>query len=346
MSDFENEEKIKISIIVPIYNTSKFLEKCIRSIMEQSLKDIEIICINDGSEDNSLKILEKLKAEDNRIILINKKNEGVSKARNVAINISRGKYCLNIDSDDWIEQGYFESLYSRAERDDLDITLSNIIFDFKNSKEKNYVLNDLNISEEKVITGKEYIDIFLKNNFHGYTCNKLIKTELYKKNKISYREEISILEDAEVILQLAYFSKKIGKINQAFYHYIQHENNTKINFNEKKVKDINEVFKFLKKFFIGNELIIKRLNILKCEKLILGYKYLKEDSKEFIDLKNELFLDMSQINLRDIPLKFKRSFIYLIILKLSTNSITLLVLIKTDMILKNYTRMFKNKGMK
>lgn len=338
MSDFRNKEKIKISIIVPVYNTSKFLEKCIRSIMEQSLKDIEIICINDGSKDNSLEILKKLKTEDNRIILINKKNEGVSKARNIAINIAKGKYCLNIDSDDWIEQGYFESLYNRAEKDDLDITLSNIIFDFKNSKEKNYILNDLNISEKEVIKGKEYIDIFLKNNFHGYTCNKLIKTELYKKNKVRYREEISILEDTEVILQLAYFSKKIGKINQAFYHYIQHENNTKINFNEKKVKDMNEVFKFLKKFFYGNEFIIKRLNILKCEKLILGCKYLKENSKEFNNLKNELFLDISQINWREIPLKFKRSFIYIILLKLSTNNITLLILTKIDKILKKFLK--------
>ena len=102
------ENKIKISVMVPIYNTSQYLEKCLKSIISQSLKEIEIICVNDGSTDNSLEILEEFAKEDKRIIIVNKKNGGLTSARNAALKIARGKYCLNIDSDDWIEQEYFK----------------------------------------------------------------------------------------------------------------------------------------------------------------------------------------------------------------------------------------------
>lgn len=209
------KNNIKISIIVPVYNTSKFLEKCIRSIMEQDFRDIEIICVNDGSTDNSLEILNKLSKEDSRLKIIDKKNEGASKARNVALEVAQGKYCLNIDSDDWIEQGYIKALYERAEKDNLDITISNIIFDYFNDSSKNYILNDLEILDEKVISGEEYINIFLKNNFYGYTWNKLIKTELYKKNNLKYNEDIFLFEDVEIVLKIAKYSKKIGKLNKS-----------------------------------------------------------------------------------------------------------------------------------
>lgn len=175
-------EKIKISVIVPIYNTSLYLEKCLRSIMDQSLEEIEIICVNDGSIDNSLEILKEISKEEKRIKIINQINQGVSKARNEAIRIAKGKYCLNIDSDDWIESKYLEDMYNTAESNDSDIVISDIFFDFKYTPTKNYVLKDLNIKDNKIITGKEYIEIFIKDNFYGYTWNKLIKRELYIKN--------------------------------------------------------------------------------------------------------------------------------------------------------------------
>lgn len=109
-------ENIKISVIIPVYKTEKFLEKCIRSVMNQTLKELEIICINDGSPDNSLKILKSLEREDKRLKIINQENQGVSKARNTAITIAKGKYCINIDSDDWIEKNYLEEMYNIAEK--------------------------------------------------------------------------------------------------------------------------------------------------------------------------------------------------------------------------------------
>lgn len=130
--------------------------------IEQDFKEIEIICVNDGSTDNSLEILEKLQKKDNRIIIINKENGGLTSARNAGLKEAKGKYCLNIDSDDWIEQGFLNSLYKRAEKDDLDITISNVIFDYIDIPQKNYILNDLEISNGQIISGNEYGNVFLR----------------------------------------------------------------------------------------------------------------------------------------------------------------------------------------
>lgn len=93
----------KVSIIVPVYNVEKYLAKCLDSLVNQTLKDIEIICINDGSTDNSLEILNTYAQKDSRITIIDKKNEGVSAARNTGLNISKGEYIMFVDSDDYLE---------------------------------------------------------------------------------------------------------------------------------------------------------------------------------------------------------------------------------------------------
>lgn len=101
----------KISIIVPVYNTEKFLEKCLNSLINQTLKDIEIICINDGSTDKSLQILEKFANKDKRIQIINQTNSGLSVARNIGIKKAKGEYIGFVDSDDWVDLNFFEQLY-------------------------------------------------------------------------------------------------------------------------------------------------------------------------------------------------------------------------------------------
>lgn len=338
--------EIKISVIVPVYNTSKFLEKCIRSIIEQDFRDIEIICVNDGSKDNSLEILEKLQKEDNRIIIINKENSGSSSARNTALKIAKGKYCLNIDSDDYIEQGYFKALYERAEKDDLDITLSNIIFDYFGKSEKNYILNDLKISDKEVITGNEYIDIFLKENFHGYTCNKLIKTELYKKNNITYNEKIFLFEDVEVILRLSKYTSKIGKINNAFYHYIQHQLNGSKNISIKSLNDILKCFNSLiESFKFDNELILKLQN----RKYIILFSLLEKSLKireniEYKKIQKEFLEGNARAPFLNRDYKIgKTTIIYCNILKIFSSVNIMNLLFMLDSIVIEKLRKLKNR---
>lgn len=338
--------EIKISVIVPVYNTSKFLEKCMKSIMEQSFRDIEIICVNDGSKDNSLEILEKLQKEDNRIIIVNKENGGLTSARNAGLKIAKGKYCLNIDSDDWIEQGYFKALHERAEKDDLDITLSNIIFDYLDKPQKNYILNDLKILDTEIITGDEYINIFLKENFHGYTWNKLIKTELYKKNNITYNEKIFLFEDVEVILRLSKYALKIGKVNNAFYHYIQHQLNGSKNISIKSLNDVLKCFNSLTESFkFDNELILKLQN----RKYIILFSLLEKSLKirkniEYKKIQKEFLEGNARVPFLNRDYKIgKTTIIYCNILKVfpSIKIMNLLFILDTTIIEK--LRKLKNR---
>lgn len=251
----------KISILIPVYNTSKYLERCLNSIINQNLKEIEIICINDGSTDNSLEILNSFVQKDSRIKIINKNNGGLTTARNVGIKNATGEYCLNIDSDDWIEQGYLEEIYKKAKKENLDMVISDIIFDYEYKKEE-IIKKDLNIEENKILTGKEYLKIFLSKNFYGYTWNKLIKKEIYEKFGIEYDEEIFLYEDVEVIAKLALYMKRIGKINKAYYHYIQGENNGSRVIKFKNYLDMERCFNEIKKYYLKSNIEKEVMNFL------------------------------------------------------------------------------------
>ncbi|UJF15261.1 glycosyltransferase [Jeotgalibaca sp. MA1X17-3] len=122
---------IKVSIIVPVYNVEKYLKKSIESLMNQTLKDIEIILVNDGSTDNSLFICKQYEKKDFRIKVIDKNNGGVSSARNIGIELASGQYIGFIDPDDWIEPEMYEKMYSKIEKTKSDVCICNYI------KEKN-----------------------------------------------------------------------------------------------------------------------------------------------------------------------------------------------------------------
>ena len=289
------ENNIKISVIIPIYNAEKYLEKCLDSIISQSLKEIEIICVNDGSTDNSLEILKKLQLEDKRIIVINKKNGGSSSARNAALKVARGEYCLNIDSDDWIEQGYFKAIYEKAKKNEVDILITDMIFDYQTDTKENEIKIDLKLEEDKVISGKEYVKIFFTNNFYGYTWNKLIKRKLYIENNLCYDEEIFLLEDVELLMMLAYYAKKIGKLNRGYYHYIIGENNgsnkIKIKLLYDRITCFNKLIKFYKEKKEEKIIkIIEKANILTMIPNILenNYEIFKEYNNFLITIVKQI----------------------------------------------------------
>ncbi len=124
----------KVSIIIPVYNVEKYLQRCLDSVVNQTLKDIEIICVNDGSTDNSAIILEEFSKKDERIKIVNQKNGGLSRARNTGLEHSNGDYIGFLDSDDWIDLDYYEKLHDAAERNNCDIAFA----DFIRKNEKNH----------------------------------------------------------------------------------------------------------------------------------------------------------------------------------------------------------------
>ncbi|MGL5051891.1 MAG: glycosyltransferase family 2 protein [Fusobacteriaceae bacterium] len=274
-----DQKSIDISIIVPVYNSEKFIQKCMMSIINQTLKNIEIIVVNDGSTDNSFNILKEIK--DERLILINKKNEGVSEARNTALKVAKGKYILNVDSDDFIDDNYCNDMYKRAEKDNLDILLSDI-FDVKIKKTS--TLKDLNISDDEIISGDEYLKIFFIDNFVGFNWNKLIKRELYVKNDITYNKNIAMMEDVLVLIRLLTNSKRIGKINKAYYHYVQHLTNVTSELKNTHLENINLMFEEAAKYLKGKTEVISLL-WTRASYIKLGYILgLKEVSNSEISI--------------------------------------------------------------
>ncbi len=131
-------DNIKVSIIVPVYNVEKYLQSCMDSLVNQTLEDIEIICVNDGSTDNSLEILESYAKKDSRIKVFTIENSGNSIARNYGIKIAKGKYVGFVDSDDYINETMFEKLYNSCEQNDLDLAICKIsLFDDKTGEVNN-----------------------------------------------------------------------------------------------------------------------------------------------------------------------------------------------------------------
>ena len=172
-----------ISIIVPIYNTSRFLEKCIQSILSQSYKDFELILVNDGSQDNSLEICKKYSKTDPRIIIVDKKNEGVDKARFSGINISRGDYITFVDSDDWIEKDTLKVMYENMLRYNVDYVEVGMqrVFDNLRLIKKKSISPVLGLIQIPELFDKYYISYFGYNIISVSIWGKLYKTDIIKQ---------------------------------------------------------------------------------------------------------------------------------------------------------------------
>lgn len=225
--------QIKVSVIIPVYNTYDYLVKCIDSVLAQTLKEIEIIVVNDGSTDNSLKILNQYVAT-NSIILIDKNNEGQGVARNRALDICRGKYISFVDSDDYIENDMLEKMYKKAENNKLDITICN----YKVVDEKsNEINNNISYDNSEIINSNECMKRFLTNNtVEGFSWNKLFASELFKKNNIRYPTNMKY-EDIPAVFNLIFISNRIGFVNEKFYYYVQRSQSTTNQLNLKNNED-------------------------------------------------------------------------------------------------------------
>ncbi len=204
-----------ISIIVPVYNVQDYIEQCIKSIMKQSYSNIEIICINDGSTDNSLNILRGLQKIDNRVRVMTIKNQGVSNARNEGIISSKGKYLLFIDSDDYIPIDYVMCLYHK-----LLITNSQLcICSIKNFgySESSYSLDEFDLDMH---TMSDSMWLKLNKSYLLYgPCNKIYNSNIIKKNNIQFNINLNYGEDLVFNYEYMKYVNKISYTNETSYHY-------------------------------------------------------------------------------------------------------------------------------
>ena len=231
-----------VSVIIPIYNTDKYLDKCLNSIINQTYKNIEIILIDDGSTDNSLDICKKYEHVDNRIKLLSTENKGVSSARNLGIKYSTGEYIIFIDSDDFIELNMIESLYTNIKN--VDISICNYYKVKNNKKTKN-----LSIKYDGIIDNNKFFKyLFEDNTYGGYLWNKLIRKNVLEG--CLFDEKINYMEDLIFLAQVSKNCYKVYYKSDLFlYNYVLRENslisNQKIN--ELNLDSFEKVINILEK---------------------------------------------------------------------------------------------------
>lgn len=205
----------KVSIIIPIFNVALYLEKCVRSLMEQTFHDIEYIFVNDCTLDNSLYILQKVLCEypnKNVKIIHNEKNKGLAESRDEGLKIATGDYILNCDSDDWVDSDMIEIMYKKALETNADIVCCNVCNEYgTHSTEQRYAY--LEETQENGLLALRCYDLYTA------IWNKLIRRDLYIKHNIWHYPGINMGEDSAVTIRLRYFSKKTVVVPIALYHY-------------------------------------------------------------------------------------------------------------------------------
>jgi glycosyltransferase involved in cell wall biosynthesis len=224
--------KPRISIIVPIYNMENYLQRCLDSLLSQTIKDLEILTVNDGSTDKSLEILQLYKAKDKRIKIINQSNAGVSAARNQGIQNAIGEYIGFVDPDDWVDQNMYEDLISLANENKADVVMCSYVREFgthskakdfnvperiiyKNDEVKEKVLRRLVGPLNEEVRNPELLDAW------GTVWNKLYRADLLKTNGVLFTDlnVIGTNEDSLFNIHALYHAKTFVFLNKPYYHY-------------------------------------------------------------------------------------------------------------------------------
>lgn len=213
----------KVSLIVPVYNVERYLGACLDTLLGQTLKDIEIVCVNDGTKDGSREILAQYAARDARIVVVDQENAGLSAARNHGLDVASGEYALFMDSDDLLEPAALERLSARASRDQLDILFYNcdcFADDPSAAKQTASYQNYYHRSHEyaEVKSGAKTIsDMMANSEYLCSACLELWRTAFLKDNKLKFVKGI-LHEDAEFTFRAALLAKRVSHLGETFFH--------------------------------------------------------------------------------------------------------------------------------
>ncbi len=210
-----------ISVIIPVYNVEKYIEMSIKSVIEQSYKNIEIILVDDGSTDNSGNICDTFARKDNRVRVIHKKNSGVSAARNTGINASEGEYICFIDSDDYITEDYVKHMYDVAVKYDTDITTSNQFKIWNDGKTVELFKRNEPYGTVTLKSGTETLsDMLYGKTCYATCCCKLYKKDIFKDIRFP---EYRMGEDSFTMYKCFLKATSVAHLYQPDYYYVQHE---------------------------------------------------------------------------------------------------------------------------
>lgn len=305
----------KISVIIPIYQVEKFLNKCIESVISQTYKCLEILLIDDGSKDNCPKICDQYAKEDKRIKIIHKENGGLSDARNMGIKNAKGDYIFFLDSDDWVDQRIISHLYMLIKKYDADIAECQ----YEKVYKEDAIINNEDKEEIKVYTPKESLENLIteRSGNRVVSWNKLYKKKLF--NQIEFPMG-KIHEDEYTTYKLLYQCKKIVVTNLKFYYYRQRENSIiSEKFNPKRLDVIQAYEEKLEFYKKKNEIELYQKEIPKFLYILLNCyynskkaKFNKEIVKNIKDKYRKIYREYKKIKSNNIKERVKYGLIYII----------------------------------
>ena len=279
------EDDIFVSVVMPVYNACGYLRPAIESVMNQTLKEIEIICVDDGSTDTSLDMIKIFQQNDDRIRIITETNAGPGLARNNGLKRARGEYIAFLDADDFYEPDMLELMYKRAKEDDLDVVISKYdIFENKKAKFRENIENEhAKIYSNGAVTSKNEHPDFILESTSSAAWNKLFKRSFIAEKGITFLPEIMMFEDLYFTASALAFAEKIAKVDKILVHHRIYRQQSRVRTFRKYFPHVPVAFEKTKEFLMKGgmyEPLKKGFLNLSCNRCYHIFNILKPDERE------------------------------------------------------------------
>ncbi len=295
-----------ISVIIPVYNTEKELPKCLKSICDQTYKDLEIICIDDGSTDGSSQVLDEFSMKDNRIKVVHQKNGGESNARNTGLKMASGEYIAFCDCDDWIDTDMYEILARELNCENIDMVGGSWYKETDAYSQE--IRNQLPVNNA-AFTREELLKyLYKRDSYRGfaYMWNKLYKREILKDkfgNLLLFHEDLRLGGDVLYLAEAALNIKKGKYIDRAFYHYYQRSESGC------HTKDVDKLQDWLKAY----ELVLQRFGEERIDDETIDYvkRFLAYHSSNVVEVAAEQGQEKAKKKFQGLMRKYEQEYVSL-----------------------------------
>lgn len=253
-----DSSNIKVSVVIPVYNAYDYLRPAMDSVIGQTLSEIEIILIDDGSTDHSLDIIKSYQAQDERVRIVTENNAGVSVARNKGLIRARGEYIIFLDADDFFEPDLLLKLYNTAKSQDLDIAVAK--FDFYNNKSSKFTpqIEEAHgniFSPGAVVSKSEYPDYILQSTT-GYVWNKMFKTSFVRDKELTFAPELYVFEDVHFVCTALSLAERVGRIDDVLVHHRIYSDQSRSKLFKKYYAQVPVVYMKVKEFLTQHGMYI------------------------------------------------------------------------------------------
>lgn len=262
---------VKVSVVVPIYNVSQYIERCVRSLFEQTLQDMEYIFVNDCTPDDSIVILEKLleqypERKKQSQIILHEKNQGLACSRIDGVKVATGKYIIHCDSDDWVDTDLYEKLYNKAEETGADITICDFQCEYNSGRKPEKIVTNFKGTPRKTLENMH------RESFYCMVWRALMSREFVVEHKLLPPPHVDMWEDTCVTIPAFYYANKIAKVDDAICHYFINDQSYSANSARPKLyEDRKATIKHLEQFFADKKDIDAHLLIAFWKMLAKSY---------------------------------------------------------------------------